>query len=478
MFSTDPPDAEKGKTSSSQRFTPEALRTAIRDLRAITNPDRRIQMVVQIVRNHGLDYPEVVDSARAEVEATRCSPHVRREALAQLQPRKLSLWQVVPEIAGQAPQASLGTDQPAEVAADVEGDPELTRIANGLSKAAAIRLWLVFHAINRAGSGAGQVDKTEAWEQLPAFGIQITRRYFNALIRRENGRFWAVSRDGRALHLRSYEKVSKRLMALALRTKPDLVLTNTPGQKFKRISVAGSIADFEARVISVWLDSRRDAGMTNIALSTLSALFGRSPNTLRDWLKRAGVQVQHNYTQYAGTNEQLVPDHANLYVTREGGYGITWQISNTYIPESTKERQHKRTPRRVYHVCQHMLEEWLEVHPAGDCGTVLCSSTGAKEDGGVYRTFRLFFDSSKGPHEARKNVHKHLDWHQDIERPHHVFLGFKSSQRAAGAEIGLYECVDPEGQRGTRLNERDYRSQYHPHHQQHIAGYRDYLAEG
>src|SRR5690606_34658446 len=98
-------------------------------------------------------------------------------------------------------------------------------------------------------------------------------------------------------------------------------------------------------------------GMTSIALSTLSALFGSSPNTIRDWLKRAGVQVQPNYTQYAGSNEQLIPNHASLYVTREGSYGITWRISNTYTPEPTDERQHQRTPRHVLHVCLHLIEE-------------------------------------------------------------------------------------------------------------------------
>ena len=152
------------------------------------------------------------------------------------------------------------------------------------------------HELNRAASGSGQVDKASLFEHLPVFGIQMTRRYYNALLRRENGCLWTVSRDQRVLHLRSYEKVAKRLTALALEKNPDLVVTNPPGQKFKTICVAGSLADYEARCMAAWIESRIDTGMTNIAISTLAGLFGRSPNTIRDWLNRASVAVQYHFS--------------------------------------------------------------------------------------------------------------------------------------------------------------------------------------
>ena len=364
------------------------------------------------------------------------------------------------------------SEQPAHPPRSVEGDPGLTRIANGLKRAATFRLWLVSHELNRAASGSGQMDKASLFEQLPVFGIQMTRRHYNALIRRENGRLWTLSRDQRVLHLRSYEKVAKRLTRLALEQNPDLVVTNPPGQKFKTICVAGSLADYEARCMAAWIESRIDTGMTNIAISTLAGLFGRSPNTIRDWLSRAGVAVQYHYTQYAGHDETVIPDHANLYVTKDGGYGVTWQLSNSYQPEPTPERLHQYTPRQVHYRCQQQVEEWFSGHPAGECGSARSKIAG----GGVYRTGTLFFTGGDDLHKARKRVISHLKWHQDYRVAHHVFLGFKCSPYHT-QEIGIHECVDPDQNWMTQLQERNYRAQYHLLHRQHQAGYREYLRE-
>ena len=469
--SGDAKSTAESRAQSRHRFTGEDICAVIRDLRTVDNPDRRVQMVVQVVLRHSPDDLEALVLAHAEIERARCSPQVRRQALAQLQPR--TLLPASSETIVCTLDTSNVTSLPPPYFA-VETDPELSRVANGLGKAAAFRLWLVFHMLNRADSGVGQVDKLAVWTLLPAFGIHITRRYYNALLRRENGRLWALSRDGALLHLRSYETVARRLTALALRQNPDLVVTNTPGQKFKTISVAGSVADFEAACMAAWIDSRRDTGMTQIALDTLAALFGRSPNTIRDWLKRAGVQVEHNYTQYAGTDARVIPSHANRYVTKAGDYRVTWQLSNTYIPKTTPERQHKYTPCRVQHVCEQLVENWFTVHPAGESGTARSSIVG----GGVYRTGNLYFAGSDDMRKARKRVYRHLRWHQDYARAHHVFLGFKRSPYAESrGEIGLYECVDPDEHHLTRLHERDYRADYRPHHRCHIESYRAYMSE-
>ena len=354
--------------------------------------------------------------------------------------------------------------------APVEGDPELTRVANSLGKAAAFRLWLIFRALDAIG--VGQVDKRGARERLPGFGVRISGRYYHALIQRENGCLWSISRDGQVLHLRSYETVAKRLTTLALQRNPDLVVTNVPGQQFKTISVAGSVADYEAAVLAAWIDSRRDQGMTQIAMATLAALFGRSPNTIRNWLSRAGVEVQSNYTQYAGHDERIIPAHANRYVTKGGDYNVTWQLANTYIPKATPARQHKHTPRRVHYVCEHLVEDWFTVHPAGDCGPAYSTIVG----GGVYRTGYLYFAGGDDRRKARKRVYQHLRWHQDYHQAHHVFLGGKCSPYPEGrGEIGLYECVDADEAHLTGLHERDYRADHRPYHRRHIDSYRDYL---
>ncbi len=489
--------AEEGRAQPKPLFTSAELVATLRDLRMVRDEERRVDMIVQVVTRHGLGYPEVLAAARVAIEGSRCSSYKQREALAALvpipaMPNPIYPAPVEPTVAAEREPAPAKA-KPIPVASDqymVEGDPELLRIAIGLGEAAACRLWLISRVLD--ARGVGHITKAALEAELPAFGVTHTRRYLNRLIRRGNGVFWAISADSKLIHLRSYEKVAIRLTERALRDKPALVTTNAPGQKFKTLTVAGSIADWEAQGLSVWLDSRRDQGMTNIAISTLCSLFGRTANTIRDWLLRAKIIRQYNYTQYAGSNEALIPAFASLYVTRDGSYKVSWQVSSSYHPKKTPERQHRRTPRHVYHMCQQLLEDGPPGHPAGDCGTALHGSEPCTEStvqgeesqqgGGVYRTGRLFFESSKGSLEARKRANRHVQWHQDSNVAHHVLLGFKRRpypQQGRGPrrshDIGVYECIDPEQRGMTGLHERSYKAPYQTRHRQQLAGYRDYL---
>lgn len=360
----------------------------------------------------------------------------------------------------------------------VESDPELLRIAIGLGEGAAYRLWCVFHAVNRAQGGVGHVERHEMRPLLAAFGIAIGKRHYNALIQRGNGVLWSVSRDGAVLHLRSYHKVAARLTARALADDPDLVRTNPPGQKFRTLDVAGSLADFEARALAMWLDYRQDYGLVNIAQETLAGLFGRTAATIRAWLRRAGVAAQANYTQYAGEDQRLIPSHATLYVTRHGAYRVSWRLSNSYRPPAFAERAHKYTPKRAYYACLKQVEESLSVHPAGVCGgdrsgDVPVSATADKRGdmlagGGVKRTGRLFFHGGEGISKRRKGVRAHLRKHEDYHVAHHVYLGSKRG-------TGIYDCYDPDEMGSTGLRERDYRAQYQARRQAVFEGFKVYV---
>src|SRR5690606_5012362 len=158
----------------------------------ITDDERRVGMIVQIVSHHGLGYPEVVATATATIDQARITGYAKREALAVLNP--------APPIVLPTPPVPPPPPQPHPVTLQtVDADPELTRLAIGLHEAAAYRVWLISRALDVGG--VGQVTKATLEAGLPAFEVTHTRRYLNRLIRRGNGVFWAVSADSTLIHL-------------------------------------------------------------------------------------------------------------------------------------------------------------------------------------------------------------------------------------------------------------------------------------
>src|SRR5690606_26887125 len=105
-------------TQSPALFSAAELCQAVRDLRRVTDDDRRVGLIVQIVTRHGLGYPEVVAAATVAIEQARISGYAKREALAALNP--------APSIVLPAPPAPLA-EPVARSQSIVEADPELTR---------------------------------------------------------------------------------------------------------------------------------------------------------------------------------------------------------------------------------------------------------------------------------------------------------------------------------------------------------------
>lgn len=370
-----PHHAEEGRAQPSGKFTTAELTVAIRDLRMVVNPDTRVQMLVQIVQHHGLDNPDVVALALAELEQTRCSGPVSRAARAQLQPRPTPLWHSSSQKATAA--SAKGRQRTGETRPEIDQsqtktevemrlDPELGRLAIGLHKAALLRLWVIGRYLSTTShSGRGWLDLDDFWAALAPLGVLYTRRHFRRLVRAGEGVFWTCTYN--RIYFSGVGRLAGWLTACAVNQQPDLVATNRPGgMKDVVLPVAGSLERWEGLIYAGWLAAKENP---IIARDTLATLFGRTVKTIRQW-ERDRLQhiVTHRpcYAQVADpqANTAFIPEHSYAYVASTHTPGqwqvqhqirIRWRLPNVYM---SVIRQHPRRgqSRKVRTISNTILE--------------------------------------------------------------------------------------------------------------------------
>jgi hypothetical protein len=313
-------------------------------------------------------------------------------------------------------------------------DPELGRLAIGLHRAAYLRLWVIGrHVSTKRHSGRGWLDLADFWAALAPLGVTYTRRHFRRLLTAGENIFWTTTHN--RIYFAGVQKVAESLTQCATRQQPDLVATNRPGgMKDVYLPVDGTLERWESLIYAGWLAAK---GNPIIARDTLSALFGRTVKTIRQWERdRLQAIVTHRpcYAQVADpqANAALIPAHSYAYVARTHAPGqwatkheirIRWRLPNTYM--STIRQHHRKGQSRKVRTITNAV---VDFQPSEDTA------------GGLPRNSRRYFENAK---QLRRLVRRY-----GVEQgERYLFLGRDR------CDHNLFE-PSQDGYPGTQVNER------------------------
>lgn len=454
----------------------ETICQAIRELRMIDNPDRRITMLVQVMVNHrGLNDPAMVELARAEVEQSRCSSSVRRDALAQLQLQSDDLAALdlvesqdrlrllAPTVASrwlsQIVQTHSAQKSPSK---PIRMDVELGRLCVALHLVAPYRLWSIGRELTRRSDGSGKLTRDAFFEALAGFGVEITRDHFSRLIREGRGIFWDEDQSQQMVFITSPRRVAPQIVQIAWQKNPDLVATNLPGGRDMYIDASDSHESFEAHIYAGWMSHRENPTVSRDVLATL---FQRSGDTLRRWEQtrlQSSLTIRENYAQYEpdpGQWPHFIPDHAQAYlanVKREGRYSqavrYRWRIPNTYKTSGVRQHPKRGQNQKVWRIVHRLLDQYS--------GGLLRPARVGQPTYFFGRAFeKLYFDDAK---KLKKYVHA-----KDVSER----MLWRGEDRCGR---GVFEPTTSYGQ--TQVNERVRYKEEYRYFKQQEAKRRDYLS--
>ncbi|MBL8118771.1 MAG: hypothetical protein JNJ78_14660 [Anaerolineae bacterium] len=276
-------------------------------------------------------------------------------------------------------------------------DPELARIALALKHANLFRVWAVLLQFARK-TNRNSIPRALLAEKLADHGVNVSDRNLRRWLYRGHGLYWQITES--TVYFAGQKLLSARLTAYVLEHgKSDLIKTNQPGRNRQMyISLAGSLAQFEAQVYAAWIASRNNP---LIARSVLQMLFNRTARILRQWEASAGVTATSNEVQYHPQFNNSVPDHAIMYEA-DLGNGLTEtrfraRTVNTYHAPVIKQHAKRGQGRRILRAVVEVLQS---VEPAGNCGQ---GGSRRASTGGLKPTGRLYFDNITKARQSRKH---------------------------------------------------------------------------
>lgn len=442
-------------------FTSEAICAALRDLRAVNDPDRRAGLLARIVIQHGLGYPEAVVLAWSEIAASGCSQSARQEALA--------LLEAHPEFRQHCPSqgetSETGGAAPEQVAASpswaaVKIDLDLHAIAELLPRRNLFRLMRVWEYAQRLNTehyqGAGYVDKTALHARLTQAGIPYSTRNFNRIVRdgaqavageKSRPALWRIDvKNPERIWLVGYEALVAALCQIAIdEGLAEAVAHNRPGRCKHWVDLSGSIGAAKARRLAAWdaykrawrrtSSGKRRAEGLQISRASLRRTWGRSKNTFLRWERRARVRKRIHYAQDHDIWGLLIPNHAYLCQSTSGHTFASWRLPNTYIFNHEERHTSRGNCRKARRIVNALLEPVLE-QPADK-----------KWCGGAHRTGRLYFSnrhSKRGVVDGYKQLSRHLRRHQDYRQRHYAHYrttrkGIRIWERSFGQPLAMFD---------------------------------------
>jgi hypothetical protein len=264
-------------------------------------------------------------------------------------------------------------------ASTIRVDPELGRLAIGLSVANLFRLWCIVRDMTRQGDGSGKIRRSDFKDTLKKYGLIYSRQHLCKLIKDGQDLFWNTNHH--FLFIRGYQGVAQSLTQKALENCPALVLDNRPGVRDVYLSPTGSHEQWEATLYAGWLTHRE---APTISRERLSALFNRTPDTLRRWEEirlSKQVVVRRNFAQLTDPTQYpyALPSHSHFYVAydkdKKPQMRLRWQLPNTFIPKGIRQHPRKGQSRKVRRLVNDTVK-----HPAEN------------RRGGM-PSFRLYFDN-------------------------------------------------------------------------------------
>jgi hypothetical protein len=238
----------------------------------------------------------------------------------------------------------------------VRHEPEISRLAMALDMGPEDRIHNIARTIgyiyNEDGKvigGRDEISRKELFEALQRFGITYHHEHFNRIIRQGTGVFWGSSRTH--IYIRSRGTVGVNLTQIADAEGLEAVYTNPPGAWDMLIPVAGSIERYYGHVYASWLSYRSKVKLPKIARSTLSTLFNRTDEQLRNYEKEhlvGTLKVDHTTAQTTDVHLTDESFASSITTTGETLYVKRW--SNTYessIRQHESRGQARKTRRKV-----------------------------------------------------------------------------------------------------------------------------------
>lgn len=345
--------------------TPEAVKQAILDLRAIDDLEIRVKQIVAAAK-HALDDVEVVALAEAEITAA-CGNRAgitRKWGISKLHP--VPRYEPTPSA-----QSSVAHDEALmDLPPGAWVDPNEIRIIRVLYGYGAALVLACARQNAREGDGSGKVSKKALIAELRSAGVKTSARtILDRWIKSFVGVLWGY--DPAAKELYPYGarravrggKVKGRLDVVkpALDAgRADLVdAGNLPGERLVFMPYGRTATKFGGNLLAAWHATRRDPS-ANIGRDVLCRLFGVSKPTLRVWEKAAGIKGEATYCQCADGDPHLTPDRARRaepYLSKTTGE-MHWRFrwSNRYRVPELPRREHRRAPRERRRAARLRLE--------------------------------------------------------------------------------------------------------------------------
>jgi len=350
----------------------------------------------------------------------------------------------------------------------IELDYELAAEAIAQYRAPQLCLWATALAYVREHNTGGKISKATLYELLIDGGAIISPRSYRRRLAEGNGDWWNLGKD--RFSIRGQKRVTKWLTANALAMgRADVIDTNAPGARNVSVSIAGTVADFEASCLSSWHYGKADT-TENIGRDILTRRFNRSVPTLIDWETRAGIETVKTIREYEADSPNA-PDHAYEVTVkvRDPDGTIRWEkrlrsrYTNAYNAPAGRhrERKHYIGPRKRREAAQRVLEAQTTNQPAlspqssaaehtsaiPPCGDADEQSSGA----GLHRVGRLVFaprqSKRRSQRESRilawKAVERHMERHGDTDRPHYVEARWDGAVRVLAASLGALLAPKP-----------------------------------
>lgn len=216
-----------------------------------------------------------------------------------------------------------------------------------------------------------------------------------------------------------------------------------------RLSLGGSLEQFEARLYLGWLAAKDDP---KIARATLSRLFNRDKRTLRRWEKRLGekkLQRIEAYAQIADPQETYFPEHSFTYVAavRDGPGApvelkerVAWQLPNTYRTSGIRQHTKRGQGRKVL----------AKSKTSAGLQPLDVKAEGTRRNPGLPRNPRHYFESGKRLRSVSRKYgeatdHRRYLWlgvnrrgHQIYEPSENGFPETYANERAGGKAEGRH----------------------------------------
>ena len=371
-------------------------------------------------------------------------------------------------------------------------DSDSMRIAIRLREFPTYRMWVFAHQLARATDNSGSVKREALAAYLQQHEIVCTDSSFRNILERGAGldsvKYWNISPDSQTIFLASAKTLNSRYASYLRRKKLYACIdTNRPGNTRIYVDLHGGIEAVEARVFNAWFslaaeqhEKRFKAYNVQISHDTLRDLWGRSRNTLKKWMRSAGIKMQAAYAEtdiivedkHTKTRKDLVPDYAYPILTKNGRQLEAWRLPNIYTPKPVNRHGHNGNRHKVRRAVNSKLFQPADLMRGGFKRSALTKRIYFHD---TYPIKKVNGHSTETLRDGYKNLQSHLPKHGDVTtRRHYVNIGKRQYRRKSPITIFEYST----GNLWRDTDDRDFRTERSPEFRAFRSKHRIYRMGG